>query len=110
MTGLQLCTAFICAPAHHCWLALTAHTAATRKLARGTVQMLDVTLPFNEVDLLEQNQQYLQRACNLGAAPLQVHQHHVTQDAPPVPGPGAQPLPGKPALRVHSRPLSQSTT
>ena len=71
----------------------------------GVLQMLDVTLPFDEVAVLEQNAEYLQRAGNLAGAPLIVHKVAAGADA--VPGPGAQPLPGKPAPRIETRPVTQ---
>ena len=69
------------------------------------LQMLDVTLPFDEVALLEQNTDYLKRACNLPNVPLSVLTFAAGSE--PVPGPGLQPLPGKPAPRIHTRPVAQ---
>ena len=83
------------------------HIAASHQLidlAACMLQMLEVTLPFDEVALLEQNREYLQRACNLPNTPLAVHL--VAAGADPVAGQGAQPQPGKPASRIETRPAA----
>ena len=75
------------------------------QLRVALLQMLDVTLPFDEMALLEQNLDYLQRACNLPSVPFNVHK--VAAGSDPVPGPGAQPLPGKPAARIETQAVAQ---
>ena len=69
--------------------------------------MLDVTLPFDEVALLEQNREYLQRACNLPNTPLTVHQ--VAAGSDPVPGSGSQPCAWQ-ACSPHRHPPCVSMT
>lgn len=91
-------------PSHTHWCQLCWATLFATHYLSSLVQMLDVRLPFEEVDILQQNLEYLQRACNLPSVPFAVHK---VSAAEPVPGSGTQPLPGKPAPRIETRAVQQ---
>ena len=74
--------------------------------------MLDVTLPFDEAALLEEQTPYLQRVLGL-SGPFTVTKLAV--DSPPVDppaggGPAVQPTPGRPAARFVTRAIENGTS
>ena len=75
-------------------------------------QMLDVSLPFDEASLLQEQTPYLQRVLGLSNCPFTITKLAVDSppvDAPAGGGPAVQPTPGRPQARFVTQPIENGT-